>query len=132
MITNPYKGICWPCICCGTYPKLTRNDSQDRYVYFSCPNCGISVGVGFKTKKKAIRAWNKANGEKEDNPIMKPCPCCGSKYVRLQKLDRIFPYLFPYSIVCILCGLKTRRCLTKKEAADVWNRRVDVDGCTNE
>lgn len=132
MGTNTYKELCLPCICCGSYPQLMRGGGRDQYVWFTCSSCGISVMGKYKTKKRAIKAWNRAHREKEDKPIIKPCPCCGSKHVLLQKLDRIFPYVFPYSVVCLMCGVRTGRRLTKKEAADVWNRRVDVDGCTNE
>ena len=51
---------------------------------------------------------------------LKPCPCCGGKARSVQTKD--FNYVF-----CTECELTTTTYDTEKEAADVWNRRVNND-----
>lgn len=48
---------------------------------------------------------------------LKPCPCCGGK------AQSIVTENFNY-VICVECRLRTPDCVTEKQAAEIWNRRV--------
>ena len=49
---------------------------------------------------------------------LKPCPFCGEKAIISKSIGL-------YNIECDGCGCGTGWYLTKKEAIDVWNQRVE-------
>lgn len=51
---------------------------------------------------------------------LKPCPCCGGEARRFETLGGMY-------VKCTTCGLLTDLCISKSEAANRWNRRVDND-----
>ena len=54
-------------------------------------------------------------------PVLKPCPFCGSKDVesvyRFEKGDH-------FIIACQECGARSSPCITEHEAIQMWNMRV--------
>lgn len=53
------------------------------------------------------------------NEELKPCPFCGSKYIRILGGGNTFPY-----VECSNCFVSTASELTRAEAIKNWNRRV--------
>ena len=53
------------------------------------------------------------------NEELKPCPFCGSKYIRILGGGNTFPY-----VECSNCIASTESELIRAEAIKNWNRRV--------
>lgn len=54
------------------------------------------------------------------NEELKPCPFCGGEAVWWGTEDE----LYPYQVVCKRCYCGTDTHLYRKDAYEVWNRRV--------
>ena len=53
---------------------------------------------------------------------MKPCPCCGSQDVHVEKA---YTGTSGYFVECYSCGLQTAAWLTGEKAVSYWNRREE-------
>lgn len=55
-----------------------------------------------------------------DNEILARCPMCGSTQIEVVKLHSS---LYPYSVECARCGVKTVYYTTREEAVAAWSHR---------
>ena len=56
---------------------------------------------------------------------LKPCPFCGSKFIRIVDWDDEDGKV--YWARCEKCYVSTQSCLRKRDVIELWNRRDDND-----
>ena len=59
---------------------------------------------------------------------LKPCPFCGGEAIRLIDFDDEYERVYLESIHCRSCHARVAWQETAEEAAEAWNRRVELTG----
>jgi Lar family restriction alleviation protein len=59
--------------------------------------------------------------EREQEKVLKPCPCCGGEAVLLTEVGKNWGVP---CVECKECGLRTNCGLTEEQAIKIWNRRM--------